>query len=280
MSDDMYQHFTRSRITGESWKAAGVLPFAFHLGKCWVLLGGESVRIGPQGKFRKLMWRDFGGLREAMDEDAAATASRECSEETLGMLFGSSSADQCAINQSSVSLVAQLREGTSSRCVVHQLKKGTYHMFISQSCFVEPLMFSLAMEQNAQRVQPISGAEKTSVVWVLMVDLLKVVAKERRSYFYGSKNRLFSGRPPFGYVPSRLTLPTSFVSSLRSALDHGLLAFINACRLVSVPETASLLEGGPTAENRGAAEQESNPKANLSLDLGKTDNMVNGQIQF
>jgi hypothetical protein len=88
----MYQHFTRSRITGESWKAAGVLPFAFHLGKCWVLLGGESVRIGPQGNFRKLMWRDFGGLREAMDEDAAATASR------CGLLLGT----VCTYNLSKV----------------------------------------------------------------------------------------------------------------------------------------------------------------------------------
>ncbi|GAX80196.1 hypothetical protein CEUSTIGMA_g7634.t1 [Chlamydomonas eustigma] len=252
MYNDRHQYFTRSSITGESWKAAGVLPFTFHLGKCWVLLGGESVRTGPKGKFRQLMWRDFGGLREAMDEDAAATASRECSEETLGMLFGSSSADHSAINQSSISLAAQLREGSSSLCVVHQLKKGSYHMFISQSSFVEPLMFSLAMEQNALRAQPIAGAEKISVTWVLMVDLLKVVSKERRSYFYGSKNRLFSGRAPFGYVPQRLTLPPCFVNSLRSALNDGLLAFIKACREASVPETACLLDAIPDQENENA----------------------------
>ena len=37
------------------FKAAGVLPFAFNAGSCWVLLGGELCRTGPGGKFLKLM---------------------------------------------------------------------------------------------------------------------------------------------------------------------------------------------------------------------------------
>ena len=53
-----------------------VLPFAFNDGRAFVLLGGEMVHTGPRGHFRQYMWRDFGGQREAIDVDSAATASR------------------------------------------------------------------------------------------------------------------------------------------------------------------------------------------------------------
>ena len=142
-------YFTRSKLSADNWKAAGVLPFAFSSSRCWVLLGGEIMRTGPGGKYRQFMWRDFGGQREALDEDSAATASRqaatlrfplvqtlvatmpcmhamyprECSEETLGMLWGSSSADNRAIHQSTKALAYQLRQGRQSMCSVHKLKK-------------------------------------------------------------------------------------------------------------------------------------------------------------
>ena len=70
-------YFTRSKLSADNWKAAGVLPFAFSSSRCWVLLGGEVMRTGPGGKYRQFMWRDFGGQREAIDEDSAATASRQ-----------------------------------------------------------------------------------------------------------------------------------------------------------------------------------------------------------
>lgn len=70
------------------------------------------------------MWSDFGGHREAIDEDAAATASRECSEETLGMLYGSSSADQHSVHQSSITLANKLRQGDRAyMCTMHKLRK-------------------------------------------------------------------------------------------------------------------------------------------------------------
>ena len=118
---DGRKYFTRSQLL-TSWKAAGVLPFAFHNGQAWVLLGGELSWNGP-GR-RLFMWSDFGGQREAIDEDAAATASRECSEETLGMLYGSSSADQKSVQQSSVALSDLLRQGDRACiCTIHKLKK-------------------------------------------------------------------------------------------------------------------------------------------------------------
>ena len=103
----------------------GVLPFAFLKGQAWALLGGELCWTGPGGKFKQFMWSDFGGKREAIDEDAAATASRECSEETLGMLWGSSAADHKSVHSSSVALAQTLRQRDTSLCAVHKLKKVT-----------------------------------------------------------------------------------------------------------------------------------------------------------
>ena len=100
------QHFTRSQ-TRLFYKAAGVLPFSFQYGVPVILLGAELAKTGPQGKIYKTMckwsqsqkctylaspqsvqqhigpqttlWptgRDFGGQREAIDQDSETTASR------------------------------------------------------------------------------------------------------------------------------------------------------------------------------------------------------------
>ncbi len=96
-------YFTRSQ-TATAFKAAGVLPFAVHSGQILVLLGAEPTRTGPSGtalykcfrspdfgtsgqtpnrtrawhtgKVERIMWRDFGGQREAIDIDVEACASR------------------------------------------------------------------------------------------------------------------------------------------------------------------------------------------------------------
>jgi 8-oxo-dGTP pyrophosphatase MutT (NUDIX family) len=61
------------------YKAAGVLPLAWHEGQLWALLGSEPT---PQG----LRWLAFGGKREPQDADARATALREYREESGGAL--------------------------------------------------------------------------------------------------------------------------------------------------------------------------------------------------
>lgn len=43
--------------------------------------------------------------------------------------------------------------------------QGAYHMFVSQARFVDPLMFSLAVEQNAARASPVQGSEKILFAW-------------------------------------------------------------------------------------------------------------------
>jgi hypothetical protein len=52
------QHFTRSKVAGKEFKAAGVLPFTLSGGgrEVLCLLGGELVRTGPKGKVQKQMW--------------------------------------------------------------------------------------------------------------------------------------------------------------------------------------------------------------------------------
>lgn len=252
-------HFTRSTIK-ECWKAAGVLPFAFQNGTCWVLLGGEMTRTGPQGKFRQLMWGDFGGLREAIDEDSAATASRECSEETLGMLFGSCTADAHAVQTSHELLSCRLRSGSHSMCVVHPLVKGTYHMYVCQSAFVDPLMSALATEQNAAKARPVpGGGEKISFAWVRMLDILKAVSKVRRSYLLHARHRLVARGPGQRPVGKRLRLLSPFANSLRSALESGLLRLVMACQKPTkvlphpqVPDVAVQQSGGSVGQSPAA----------------------------
>ncbi len=75
-------------------------------------------------------------------------------------------ADASAISHSSAVLAHQLREGSNALKTVHPLKRGSYHMFILMlSSFVDPLMFNLALEQNASKKRPIVSVEKTLFVW-------------------------------------------------------------------------------------------------------------------
>lgn len=48
--------------------------------------------------------------------------------------------------------------------VVHALKRGAYHFFITQLPFVAPLMFRLATQQNAA-TGAVPGAEKSAFAW-------------------------------------------------------------------------------------------------------------------
>ncbi|KAG1666298.1 hypothetical protein FOA52_004779 [Chlamydomonas sp. UWO 241] len=224
-------YFTRSTKTeAGSWKAAGVLPFAYHDGACWLLLGGEMVRTGPGGKFNVLMFSDFGGQREAIDDDPESTAGRECSEETLGMLYGCSSADATAVKRSTEELTRQLRARTGSICVVHKLRQGAYHMFISHSRFVDPLFFALATEQNAARASPVQGAEKSLFAWVPVADVLKAVAHARKSYLMHTHTRIVSRMAGQRATPKKILLHPCFANSLRMAVASGLLALVKACQ--------------------------------------------------
>ena len=79
------------------------------------------MRTGPKGRARKRLWSDFGGGREAIDVDAADTASREFAEETLG-LFHDSCVRRSSVAHSAASMALRLRQGAALE-VVHTLKK-------------------------------------------------------------------------------------------------------------------------------------------------------------
>mmetsp|Transcript_24319 Transcript_24319/g.57971 ORF Transcript_24319/g.57971 Transcript_24319/m.57971 type:complete len:170 (-) Transcript_24319:833-1342(-) len=115
------EHFTRSK-TVLGYKAAGVLPYANIEGVPHALLGAERKRTGPNGAFTRTMWGDFGGHREASDDgDSVYTASREFSEETLGM-FSSALVDPSSVADSTreMSLILRSRDAMQVR---HKLKK-------------------------------------------------------------------------------------------------------------------------------------------------------------
>jgi hypothetical protein len=48
--------------------------------------------------------------------------------------------------------------------VVHALKRGQYHFFLTQTPFLSPLMFRLATQQNVT-TREIEGAEKMAFAW-------------------------------------------------------------------------------------------------------------------
>ncbi|BDA41528.1 hypothetical protein COCOBI_02-3090 [Coccomyxa sp. Obi] len=224
-------YFTRSKVALE-FKAAGVLPFCIlPSGEALALLGAETSRTGPNGRMRKTMWKDFGGSREAIDSDVQDTASREFAEETLGM-FASQNVDSASVAASQVLMAAQLRDQRHSLEVVHKLKKGQYSMFIALLPFLDPLMFYLAMRQNAE-TQAVTGAEKTAFAWVRLDQLLAATARCASAYFLKSSlsvSGTVDGRRPVSHGGRRLMLHPCFASSLRLAQGAGLRKLVAAAR--------------------------------------------------
>ncbi len=67
---------------------------------------------------------------------------------------------------------------TSLHCAVRYLKgcsqhfaelhtlvlQGEYHMYVAQTPHIDPLMFHLALQQNAE-TDAVDGAEKTAFAW-------------------------------------------------------------------------------------------------------------------
>ena len=48
--------------------------------------------------------------------------------------------------------------------MVHALKRGQYHFYLTQTPFLSPLMFRLPTQQNFA-TREIEGAEKTAFAW-------------------------------------------------------------------------------------------------------------------
>ncbi|DBA78474.1 hypothetical protein WJX79_008004 [Trebouxia sp. C0005] len=239
------QHFTRSQ-TRLHYKAAGVLPFSFQYGSPVILLGAELAKTGPQGKMYKTMWRDFGGQREAIDPDSETTASREFAEETMGLFGG------CEVNGSSVAACSrQMRTQLIQRQhvlkVVHQLKKGEYHMYVAQTPHIDPLMLHLALQQNAE-TDAVDGAEKTAFAWVALSDLLAATSVCAKRYFLNAHvHTTGNRRQPVVHGSRSMHLHPCFANSLRLAQDAGLLALVAAAQIADIPASLHTQpEAGPS----------------------------------
>ncbi|KAK9821270.1 hypothetical protein WJX74_006668 [Apatococcus lobatus] len=217
------------------YKAAGILPFAFCQSAACVLLGAELKKTGPGGKLYRTMWSDFGGGREAFDVDSQATASREFAEETLG-IFDGCAVDESCVQRCHATMRAQLHTAGSSVRVEHQLKQGVYVMYITQTSFVDPLMFAMAINQNSQ-TGAVMGAEKTAFAWVPLQDLLAAVGEAASRYFLTVRSTSSGAGWPAGRGRLlRMQLHPCFASSLRLAQAAGLLDFV--ARAAPVPSRA------------------------------------------
>ena len=193
-----------------------------------------------------MLWRDFGGHREAGDADDAATAARECAEETLG-LFHSCQVSAEAVSGAAVSMAARLRSGRDSARVVHALRQGCYHLFLARTPHVSALMFALATAQN-RRTHAVQGAEKLAFAWVPLLALLQAVAAPAPHYRLACPGVLCDGAPgPEGWqgASSRRGLASfplhpRFAHSLRQAWLEGAFCRLGAgCRGGVLPRRPS-----------------------------------------
>lgn len=51
----------------------------------------------------------------------------------------------------------------TNTCGIFELQ-GEYHMYVAQTPHIDPLMFHLALQQNAE-TDAVDGAEKTAFAW-------------------------------------------------------------------------------------------------------------------
>eukprot|EP00850_Spirogloea_muscicola_P003772 SM000015S01272 [mRNA] locus=s15:890519:893625:- [translate_table: standard] len=212
-----HRYFTRAQ-GNSGWRAAGVLPVARDdgngghggCGSFLALLGREPSR----GRRGAGWWRDFGGHREAGDDDPEATAAREFSEETLG-LFAGAGLNRLTVEASTAAMAAHLRMGPEHAFRHVLLLPGS--MYVAVVTYIDPLMFDLATEENRRQRNGVSGAEKNAFLWVPFARLLDA-AQDTKAALKPSKAA--STRP-------RLALHPRFVATMRAAELAGVTAFLS-----------------------------------------------------
>eukprot|EP00193_Tetraselmis_chui_P010559 CAMPEP_0177775318 /NCGR_PEP_ID=MMETSP0491_2-20121128/14028_1 /TAXON_ID=63592 /ORGANISM="Tetraselmis chuii, Strain PLY429" /LENGTH=359 /DNA_ID=CAMNT_0019293859 /DNA_START=48 /DNA_END=1127 /DNA_ORIENTATION=- len=227
-------YFTRSKVVSD-YKAAGVLPLAIlRGGHPFVLLGGEPTRTGPKGAVRRVMWGDFGGHREAIDDGCPmATASREFAEETLG-IFCSPLVNMESVG-ASMRVMAECLGSDASFHVTHKLRRGAYRMYVAQTPFVDPMFLHLAAQTNLA-TGAVPGGEKTAFAWVPLPDLLAAVSEARKRYFldYDARRRTISG----AHYPGGLQLHPCFATTMRLAVAEGLAECVVAAQAAAGASSA------------------------------------------
>ena len=122
-----------------TYKAAGILPITVHDGQVYFLLGKELF---------SRTWCDFGGRKDPNDHNNSwNTASRECWEETCGLI------DARGFNPNSIKLI-----------------RGDYHMYVLQINFIDPLQFQ---SELLRQVNP-KHREKSEIKWFTLKQLHEI----------------------------------------------------------------------------------------------------------
>ena len=190
-----------------------MLPLSFdENGVCHALLGEEKVK-------GHTCFCDFGGRREALDASPIETAARECSEESLGIIFsGSYAADVRAVQASTLALISILSDAKMSVSVIQKFQRGgCYHQFFALVRWTtDSVNFKCALDSQAH--QPMRGAEKTSIIWLPFDLLINAAMREERRNVVSWRGRQIVLRPCFG----RSLILAAASEPLRSLIQSGM----------------------------------------------------------
>ena len=226
-------YYTR-RSARTQWRGAGVLPLArdAETGETLCLLGGEPGRRRPPGTPPSgpppLLWSDFGGRREAGDACPAATAARECAEESLGLFFGGLAVNAAAITASAAEIRRRL--GRRPGGWAASGRAGGYGLFALALPTIDPLYLSLAAAANAASGAVPGGCEKAAFAWVPLADVVAAAKSGVRVGRAGGRGRAARAALGGPLCPTLrpIRLHPFFAASLRAAEVGGVLAAAEA----------------------------------------------------
>ncbi|KYQ91858.1 hypothetical protein DLAC_07669 [Tieghemostelium lacteum] len=150
--------------------AAGVLPYTVYQNKIYFLLGKENRGIS-----------DFGGYKDHNEDDEQG-ASREFSEETLGLFSESDRIRGCNLGvKNTTDIMTKLlkdkamKESGYVTSIING--KNQYRMFIAPvSRWLENSDFEKMVKENDERPyhRRIHCAEKDSICWLSISDMLSL----------------------------------------------------------------------------------------------------------
>lgn len=179
----MFFILTTPQIEGGA--SAGILPYAFHNGKAYFLLGLEQRYINPK-KLPKSnwhltspnegswVWTDFGGRCDATDNTITRCAARECAEETRGFFGNAISGGQLPfkdIKKTSNKIKKSISfwQDAINKGTMFQMKatKGDYTMYLVQIDYFDNIHSIVQI-----RSQDKSFLEKEAFLWVDVEEVL------------------------------------------------------------------------------------------------------------
>lgn len=197
----------------ESYKAAGVLPFAFIRRQLHFLL---PVEPRPENGFA-IRLNLLGGQRDYGDESSLITAARELSEET----------GKCIRRKVAEKLLKQPADFVSRHCI----EQGKYVLYV---CKLKKEYFNLPQQYSSLQYRP-SGAEADALVWVSAKALKDALDSSQHSIEldYVELGERFSSSPVpilsiIVFFPLKLALYYCIMKAIKQLsrllriLDHGL----------------------------------------------------------